>query len=500
VTGARATGVRRGFYLDSVALMRLSRSVSGITGVIEAALMMGTPSNIRVMTDAGLLDETFSEANGGDLVIAITANDRQAADYALHQANLLLDKPIETGATLGTWRPRTIESAHRALPGANLALVSVAGDYAAAEARKALRLGLHVMIFSDNVAVEEEADLKRQARGLGLLVMGPDCGTSIINGTPLAFANNVPRGRTGLIGASGTGIQEVACLIARGGGGISQAIGVGGRDLSAAVGAITTLMALDALDRDTDTEHVIIISKPPAPDVATLVIERVAASPKNFTLCFIGADGFELPANATFANTLKAAAESAFDGRRLDLDTDPMTPVLSRPMVDRHIQGLFSGGTLCAEAQVVLLAAGEAVASNVPVAGASAVGVYGSGHTLLDFGNDEYTRGRPHPMIDPEVRNRAVVAAIDDPSTGVILLDVVLGYGASENPAGHLHNLIGLRRKAASPAIIASVTGTDDDPQHRSSQVEILQSANITVAPSNADAAALALCCIRGTC
>jgi succinyl-CoA synthetase alpha subunit len=462
--------------------------------------MMGTPTNIRIMTDAGLLDKTIPAVSGGDLVIAIVANDRQAADHALEQANLLLDKPIETGATAGTWRPRTIESAHRALPGANLALISVAGDYAAAEARKALRLGLHVIMFSDNVSVEEEADLKRQARELGLLVMGPDCGTAIINGTPLAFANNVPRGRTGLIGASGTGLQEVACLIARGGGGISQAIGVGGRDLSAAVGGITTLMALDALDRDTDTEHVIIISKPPAPDVATRVIERVSASPKKFTLCFIGADGFELPANATFASTLKAAAESAFDGRRLDLDAGTMTPVPSRPTVDGHIKGLFSGGTLCAEAQVVLLAAGEAVASNVPVAGASAVGVHGGGHTLLDFGNDEYTRGRPHPMIDPEMRNHAVMAALDDPSTGVILLDVVLGHGANENPAGHLHDLIVPRRTPASPAIVASVTGTDDDPQHRSAQVEILQSANITVAPSNADAAALALSCIRGTC
>src|SRR5580704_9603583 len=97
------------------------------------------------------------------------------------------------------------------------------------------------MIFSDNVPIAEEASLKHEARERGLMVMGPDCGTAIIGGVPLAFANAVPRGDIGIIGASGTGIQEVSTLIARAGRGVRHAIGTGGRDMHAEVGGLTTL-------------------------------------------------------------------------------------------------------------------------------------------------------------------------------------------------------------------------------------------------------------------
>ncbi|GIT27630.1 MAG: hypothetical protein CM1200mP41_36740 [Gammaproteobacteria bacterium] len=256
--------VRTGVFLDSVVLMRISRELADFEGIEEVALMIGTPSNLTILESAGLLGELGRQAGGGDLVLAVRARDaggRACSD----EAERALERPSRTGSRTETWQPRTLRSACSAMADANLALVSVPGDFAAAEARKALRLGLHVMIFSDNVPLEEEVALKREAMEAGLLVMGPDCGTVIIDGVPLAFANQVPRGDIGLIGASGTGIQEVSSLIARLGGGVSHALGVGGRDLSDAVGGSSTLAALKLLNNDPGTRHVVLISKPPFP-------------------------------------------------------------------------------------------------------------------------------------------------------------------------------------------------------------------------------------------
>jgi succinyl-CoA synthetase alpha subunit len=379
-------------------------------------------------------------------------------------------------------------------------LISVPGDFAAAEARKALRRGLHVMIFSDNVAVAEEVALKTEAREAGLLLMGPDCGTAIIDGVPLAFANNVPRGTIGLIGASGTGLQEISCLIARGGGGISQVIGVGGRDLSEAVGGITTLMALDALDADPETTHIVLVSKPPSAQVAARVMARIGASAKTFTVCFIGAEKLDLPDNAFPAATLKGAAEHALAraGTDAEIGAGFHAGGGSSKRREGRVVGLFAGGTLAAEAQVVFRAAGEAVASNAPIPGVPGLGEANAGHAMIDLGTGEYTRGRPHPMIDPSVRDRALQDALADPSVAVVLLDLVLGFGAHDDPAGHLvRTLEG--RPAAGPIIVASVTGTDDDPQPRAAQVATLEVAGVAVAPSNAQAAALARALCAGS-
>ncbi len=485
--------VRPGFYLDSVALMRLSREIAGLPGVAEAALMMATPANKQIMADAGLLAESGEAAGGGDLVLGIRAESPAAAAAARDQALSLLDAPRRRtespGGGAAAWRPRSLRAAVESASDANLALISVPGDFAAAEARKALRRGLHVMMFSDNVAVADEVALKSEAREAGLLLMGPDCGTAIINGVPLAFANKVPRGNIGLIGASGTGMQEISCLIAQGGGGISQAIGVGGRDLSEAVGGITTLMALDALDADPGTTHVVLVSKPPSPQVAARVVERIGASDKSFTVCFIGADELALPKNATLATTLKAAAESALGGREIGVGFDASGGSQARR--GGGAVGLFSGGTLSAEAQVVFREAGEPVASNAPIPGVPGLEQANAGHPMIDLGADEYTRGRPHPMIDPSVRDRALQDALADENVAVVLLDLVLGFGAHGDPAGHLaQQLEG--RPAGGPVIVASVTGTEDDPQPRAAQVAKLEGAGVLVAPSNAQAAALA--------
>jgi FdrA protein len=482
--------VRRGFYLDSVALMRLSREIAAMAGVEDAALMMATPANKRILADAGLLAGEGEAATANDLVLAVRATTDAAAEAALTAAGATLDNARATARTASAHNPRSLRTALDAQSEATLALISVPGDYATGEARKALRAGLDVMIFSDNVPLAEEVALKREAKALNRLVMGPDCGTAIIGGVPLAFANRVPRGDIGVIGASGTGTQEVTCLIAQGGRGISQAIGVGGRDLSREVGAMTTLAAIDLLDADAATRHIVLISKPPHPEVARKVLERVGASRKPFTVCFLGAGHITLPGNARAASTLRAAAECAL-GEPV-AQHDPGIGQMPKPRPGA-ILGLYSGGTLGAEAQLILLGGGRAVASNAPVPGAGELqDAEASIDRIIDLGDDQFTRGRPHPMIDPAVRIDRLRAALADISLSTVLLDVVIGFGAHADPAGQITDIVGVFA-GNRPHVVASVTGTEADPQVRSRQVAKLQASGVLVAPSNAGAAELAL-------
>jgi len=483
-----------GLFLDSVILMQISRSITLLDGVEDAALMIGTPSNLDLLDNSKLLARASLRATGGDLILAIRARDEATAASALAKAEILLERPTvgHTGTT--TLRPRTLRSAQDNLPAANLALISVPGDFAAAEARKALRAGLNVMMFSDNVSLSEEVSLKREAVAAGLLIMGPDCGTAIISGVPLAFANQIPQGAIGIIGASGTGIQEVSSLIAQTGYGVSHALGVGGRDLSDPVGGISTLAALAMLEADSATRHIVLISKPPSPSVAKRVIDTLAHSEKPCTVCFLGADAPSLPGNVSFARTLKAASELA-TGRSSKNKKPEFKPIIPHvPPGRKRIHGLFCGGTLSSEAQVVFLDQGVSVASNAPIPGAEAVGSRTS-HVLIDLGSDEYTRGRPHPMIDPTVRDEELTKALADPTLAVILLDVVIGFGAHPDPAGTIVRVVAAAGTER-PIVVASVTGTDDDPQDRRTQMAKLVDGGIVVAPTNADAATLALSCL----
>ena len=484
--------VRRGTYLDSVALMRLARELTGMPDVEEAGLMIGTPANRDILRDAGVLAAAGEAAGPGDLIVAVRAKTELAASAAIARAKERLEaRRASSGIGDGgsAWQPRTLRSGIETMPDANLALISVPGVFAAAEARKALNRGLNVMIFSDNVALADEVALKREARERGLLLMGPDCGTAIISGLPLGFANAVPRGGIGIIGASGTGIQEVSCLVARAGHGISHAIGTGGRDLKAEVGGITTLMAIDLLEADPATKHIVLISKPPAEAVARAVLERVARAKKPFTICFLGADDLHLPRNAQAAVTLEAAALLAVGGH---VPTATGSGSASAGRKGGTLCGLFSGGTLCAEAQVIAREQGVTVTSNAPITGVAKLAA--SGHTLIDLGDDEFTRGRPHPMLEPTVRDQPLLEAVARADVGVILVDVVLGFGSNLDPAGHLATVVaGLPKK---PPIVASVTGTNADPQGFASQVAKLQAAGIEVAASNAAATRRALALI----
>jgi FdrA protein len=413
--------------------------------------MIGTPSNKALLRDAGLLATDGESAEPNDLVLAVRGADPLPA---LELAARLLAEPAEQATALR--RARSFGAALALEPQANLALISVPGDFAAAEARRALERGLHAMVFSDNVPLEDELALKRFAAERGLLLMGPDCGTALISGTPLAFANVVPRGDIGIISASGTGLQEVSSLIARLGGGVSHGIGVGGRDLDERVGALGMLAALDALDADAATRSLVLISKPPAARVARTVLERLRRSAKRSVVCFLGSQ------EPGVARTLTDAAEAAVGGK---IAYTP--PALGKQR--GAIRGLYCGGTLAAEAELILRAA------NAP-------------GECIDLGDDRFTRGRPHPMIEPELRNEHIGTALSDPDIAVLLFDVVLGFGAHRDPAGVLVQALRGTRKLA----IASVTGTEQDPQGWSRQVAVLREAGVHVAPSNAHAAALA--------
>jgi FdrA protein len=492
--------VRRSFYLDSVALMRLSQRAAALPGVDAAALMIGSESNKSVMSEAGLLAEEGRSAGANDLIIAVRAESMEIGEAALGEAESYLDSSSLRGGEAGQAgevSPRSLDTAIGALPGASLAVISVPGEFAAEEARKALRRGLHVMIFSDNVTVADEISLKEEARERGLFLMGPDCGTAIIGGVPVAFANEVPRGGVGIVSASGTGLQEVSCLIARGGGGVSHGIGTGGRDLSEAVGGLMTLSAIDALDEDEGTSRIVLISKPPAREVAGKIVERVRRSSKPFTICIFGLEEMALPPNARLVPTLLAAAEDALGKTFAVSGAAEKTAREAATRLARErtlILGLFAGGTLCAEAQVVLCAAGESVHSNAPIPGASTVveGEESHDHILLDLGADEYTVGRPHPMLDPTVRNELMADALAAPEVAVVLIDLVIGHGAHEDPAGSIADALAAAGSHAA-WVVASVCGTEADPQVYSRQVEKLEEAGVIVASSNAQAARLAL-------
>ena len=485
--------IRKSLFLDSVVLMRISKQLYAVEGVHEAALMMGTPANKNILKDADLLTDESSSASGADLIIAIKALNKTFLSAALKVANELLDHPQKEKEHASLWKPKSIGSAIKSAPESNCALVSVPGDYAASEARKALKKGLNTMVFSDNVSLEEERELKLYAREKGLLLMGPDCGTAIINGVPLAFANIVPDGDVGIIGASGTGTQEVSTLIARAGGGISHAIGVGGRDMNDEVGGLSTFQAIEALEDDPKTRQIVIISKPPGPKTVHEIISLISKKKKKYTLCFLGGQAIKLPCNAFQVSTLfDAAAQTSFSISQ----GDPREIAKSLPSLKGNVLGLFCGGTLASEARVILAKRTTETSYEHCLNGDFARESNKRYVKMMDLGDDVYTRGRPHPMIDPTIRQEHIKKACEQREIGLLLIDVILGYGSSDNPAGSVVDCV-QKRSNGLPIIIASVTGTETDPQRRSKQVKILEEAGITVAQSSSHGAHIAAECIN---
>jgi FdrA protein len=494
------TLVNKSSYRDSVALLGLARALRASAGVSEVAALMATDANKALMAQSGLLTPEAAAAGPNDLVVVIRATSPREADRAVARAAELLAAAGRPHGDAGRALPRTLDSARRRLAGANLALISVPGAFAAAETLKALRAGLHVMLFSDNVPLDDEVTLKRLAVSRGLLLMGPDCGTAYVNGVPLGFANAVPRGRIGIVAASGTGLQQVATLLAVRGEGISHAIGVGGRDMSAAVGGLMTLQALDALAADRGTELIVVIGKPPAPAVRERVTATLREIGKPAVLAMLGRD--VVPGrrgNMTTVTTLDdaaGAATAALTGERWSPDPGALPTAEAKARNaqarreltadQRAIRGLYAGGTLAHEAVLILEPLLGAVATNLEP-GSEGL------HRILDLGADEFTVGRAHPMLDPGARIEAIARAGKEPEVAVLLLDVILGYGVSLDPAGDIAPAVeGARAEARAHgrglAVVATVVGTRNDPQGLAGQIARLEAAGAWVLASNAQA------------
>jgi FdrA protein len=498
-------------YYDSVSLMLVARELSKLEGVRDAAVVMATEANKSILAETDLLTEEAKTATPNDLLITVSAESDVHAEAALQKAVSLLKKKTIADES-GEFRPKTIRGALASHPDANVAIISVAGRYATDKAWDALQRGLHVLLFSDNVSVEDEIALKTYARDHGLLLMGPGAGTTILNGVALGFANVLPPGPVGIISAAGTGLQEVSTLIARRGVGISQGIGIGGRDLKNEVGGIMMLEALKALQKDPATCVLVLISKPPAKDVVQVILQQVSASQKPTVICFLGG---EMSALANLSNVLPAHTldESALLAVRavqpegisiqafLTTEKAGLTEQARahRPKLyanQRYLRGLFSGGTLCYEAQVIwkdMLAA--PVYSNAPLPGRPTLpdSAKSYQHSAVDLGEEEFTIGRPHPMIDNDLRIRRLLQEARDPEVAVVMLDCVIGCGVHPDPAAELAPAIQQARQLAEGEllVVASVTGTEQDPQRLSTQIAALQAAGVIVCASNAAAARL---------
>lgn len=492
--------VRPGCYQDSARLMQVSRELSAVAGVAEAVAMMGTETNRRLLVEAGFPATELARATPLDMVVALRGQSTEALDAVQAALDALLAGRGGSASSAGTGearRPGTVTEALEAHPGAGLVSVAVPGPYAAFVAHRALDAGRSVFLFSDNVALADEVALKGRAAALGLLVMGPDCGTAILSGVGLGFANRVARGPVGIVGASGTGIQELSCLLDRRGVGVSHAIGTGSRDLSEAVDGAMTEAGLALLAKDPGTRCVLLVAKHPAESVARRLHGVLAALGKPVAVRYLGERPRGVVDGVLYAGSLDEAAEKAAEWAGAGASS-AATEAFERAAPDEgdaepgesRLVGLFGGGSLAAEARSVLAAHGvetvapdEVLSANAPLP---------PGNLVVDTGDDAYTVGRPHPMVDQTVRCSLIRSAGSDLSVRVLLLDLVLGDGAHPDPAPEIARSVVEARaaRAGKPlAVVVSVCGSRGDPQGTGRQEEVLRSAGIHVASSAALAA-----------
>ncbi|GAA3168036.1 acyl-CoA synthetase FdrA [Blastococcus jejuensis] len=502
----RGLRVHRDTYLDSLLLMATTVTMDQRSGVSWAGAVMASPRGREDLAAAGFPAGDLDGLDGNDLVLAVTADDEESLEAALDAGReaAFAERREATSDTAADAPPADIAEAVRRMPGMSVAVVSVPGEYAALEAHHALTAGLHVLLFSDNVPVEEEVELKDRALRLGRLVMGPGAGTAVLAGTGLGFANVLSaepspglRG-VGVVAAAGTGAQEVSTLLDRWGVPVTQVIGVGGRDLTAQVGGRMARSAVRALDADPDTGVVLLVSKPPDPAVAETVLAECRSTPA--VAVYLGLDRLDTRVDGSGATvrqapTLEAGvrAAAALAGAEvpvLDGGLRERVAAAGEPPAGRTaVRGLFSGGTLCYEAQYVLERLLGPVWSNEPLRPEQGLPAPDRAHVLLDLGAEEYTRGRPHPMIDPERRLELLREAAADPTVAVVLLDVVLGLGSAEDPAGRLAPVCAEVMAGGGPLVVAYLLGTEADPQGYPAQRTRLEEAGCLVAETNAQAA-----------
>lgn len=484
-------------YLDSVLQMSGTRAMEQVSGVAWAAAAMATAANIETLTARGFRQPEIAQAKPSDLFVAIEADADPAAEEAMAQAREVLFAPRTPVGSSEKPAPRSIDEALEQQPDSNIAVISVPGDYAALEAHAALARGLDVLLFSDNVSREDEIALKEHAAARDRLVMGPGAGTAHLGGVGLGFANAVGPGRVGVAAAAGTGAQEAMSLLDRWGVGVSHVIGLGGRDLNADIEGRMAALAVSALEADPQTDVILMVSKPPAPPVADAILGREHPTP--MAAAFMGIAETGPRSGAVVSDTLEGGVVATLGllGRDVPdlfaVHGPAPTEVIDRLEARRtSIQGLYSGGTLCYEALALLgRTFPRPVYSNIPLDKSLGLPAPAGASVLLDLGEEEYTQGRPHPMIDPSLRLDMLERFVGDADVAVVLLDVVLGYGAHPDPAGVLAPVL-TRLQGSGAQVVAYVLGTTRDPQGYQRQVDTLVEAGCMVTETNARAALLA--------
>ena len=496
-------------YYDSVTLMIISKDLKKLDGVEEALVGMGTDLNRELAHNLGINSPEFETVTPNDFFVAVKCDSDEVMAAALAKVEEMLNKKKENSAM--NYYPPTLSSALKMDDQLNMAVISVPGKYAAEVAQSCLDKDINVMLFSDNVTIDEEKRLKECAASKGLLMMGPDCGTAIINNVPLAFANVVKPGDIGIVGASGTGTQEVSSLIDQFGGGCSQVLGTGGRDLKLEIGGIMMTLGLDALINDPMTKVITLISKPPAEEIADKILKQAAGAGKPVVVCFIGGDPaqvekYGLTAACSLEDTARKAVAfskgekpvdfTGFTAPEAEIDKLAADEAAKFASTQKYIRGLYTGGTLCDESMKLLTKDLGGIHSNIPLSPEFKLADVNKSveNTCLDYGDDDFTRGRPHPMIDPSLRAERVVAESLDPSTAVILADCVIGYGSHPNPAEDLCDAIKKAKANAEKdgryiSAVVAVCGTEGDPQCLSKTQQQLREAGAIVMPSNAQAA-----------
>lgn len=475
--------LRPGAYADSVALLQVSKDVAAVDGVLAAQVAMATELNLEVISSMGF---TVPEASANDMVVALRleADEHLTAALAAVDAALEATRRQPAGGSADVTAPARTTGSALQRSRAGMAVISVPGASATVEAMDAIDVGQDVMIFSDNVPVHEEIALKKAAVERGALVMGPDCGTAVVNGIGLGFANTVRPGPVGIVAASGTGCQQLLALLDHAGVGITAALGVGGRDLSSEVGGLSTKQAMRRLDEDAATELIVVVSKPPADEVSQALREYAAtlSTPVQFALLGQGQPD------------LTESAESVITtvGRPV-----PEWPVWGEQSASEpgQLRGLFAGGTLCDEAMLLAEAELGKVWSNIPLDPSHRLdsSLEADGTVMIDFGSDEMTQGRPHPMIDPTIRLDHLAKVSRNPAVRVVLMDVVLGHGADADPAGTLAPAIREAHSTAQQdgrklAVVIACVGTSGDAQGLTAQAQSLADAGAEVHLSNARA------------
>ncbi|MBN4050771.1 MAG: FdrA family protein [Alkaliphilus sp.] len=514
-----AAEIKKNTYYDSVYLMRITKEIEKTEGVIDVLVGMGTELNKELVSSLSMMTKEIESLGPNDFFVVAKIKREEIMGVVTKKIDSLMNEKKKNNVKEHS--PATLDSALKYNPEINFALISLPGEYAIEEAKKALEKNLHVMLFSDNISVEKEIELKLFAKQKGLLMMGPDCGTAIINGIPLAFANEVSRGNIGIISASGTGAQEVSVLIDKLGSGISQLIGTGGRDLKDEIGGITMIQAIEALEKDENTKIIVLISKPPSENVAEKIFKMLNNSKKNYVVNFIGSESKNVSNSKThFAYSLEETAKMAVElankstvrNKEVDAKCKKAIEELkakekeaiasAKNMVGnlsvqrKYMRGLFTGGTLALEAMNILRGRGMEVYSNL--AGDERFILSNANdsyrNACVDLGDDVFTRGRPHPMIEPSIRNERLIKEIRDEDVLVILMDCVLGYGSHENPAGEIANTLNLAKKDMtneendSPIIVVSIIGTNKDPQNLKESIIDLENAGAIVVFSTAQA------------